>query len=125
MQRWVFGGVVFFLAVVLAGCGGGGSAAPADSPVTVSTSQLFVTVKNVAGQPLTNVTIGVKPTGIQPEYQSFYRRLESEEERDISLGDFVGNDGTALNLRVVRPQYVHVVATDISGKEYDVELPWD
>ena len=124
MQRWVFSGVGLFAAVVLAACASGSSAL-VDSPVTVETGQMFVTVQNVAGLPLTDVTIGVKPAGIQPEYQTFYRRLESEEKRDISLGDFRGNDGTQLNLQVVRPQYVHVTATDINGKAYDVELPWN
>jgi hypothetical protein len=125
MQRRVFGGVVLSAAVLVVGCSAGGSGTPADSPVTVETSQLFVTVQNIAGLPLTDVTIAVVPAGVQPEYTKYYSRMESSEKRDISLSEFNGRDGTPLNLQVVRPRSVHVTATDLNGKAYDVELPWD
>lgn len=125
MQRWLLGGGVVLAATVAIACAGTGGAAPADSPVAVETSQMFVTVRNIAGLPLTDVTIGIKPAGVQPEYQTFYRRIESTEERAIPFGEFRGSDGTQLNLQVARPRFIHVVATDLNGKTYDVELPWE
>ena len=124
MQCRALRAVGVFAAVVIAGCAGGGLAAPVDSPVTIETSQMYLTVKNVAGVPLTDVMIGIKPAGVQPEYQMSVRRLENAQERDLPLVQFRGIDGTPLTLRVVRPRHVHITATDISGTEYDVELPW-
>ena len=113
-----------FAAVVMAGCAGGGVAASLDSPVTIETSQMYLTVTNVAGVPLTDVMIGIKPAGVQPEYQMRVRRLENMQERDLPLVQFRGIDGTPLTLRVVKPRHVHITAKDVSGTEYDIELPW-
>ena len=125
MERCVSGVVGVFAMVVVAGCAGGGVAAPADSPVTIESSDRYLTVRNVAGMALTNVMIGIKPASVQPEYQVLVRRLEGGAERQFPLAEFRGNDGTPLTLRVVTVRHVHITATDINGREYDVELPWD
>jgi hypothetical protein len=124
MQRRLLGGAVLLLAALPLGCSGG-VAAPADSPVSVSTSQLFVTLENVAGQPLTDMTVAIVPVGGQTEYTKYFGRIESDEKRNISLAEFLGRDGTKFDLRVVKPRMVNVKATDLTGKAYDVDLPWN
>lgn len=124
MQRCALRVVGALAAVVMVGCAGGGIAAPIDSPVTIETSQMYLTVRNVAGVPLTDVMIAIKPTGVQPEYQMRLRRLDNAQERNLPLVEFRGVDGTPLTLRIVRPRSVRITATDVRGTEYDVELPW-
>ena len=124
MQCRLLGGVLMWLAAVSLGCSGS-IAAPADSPVSVRTSQLFLTLENLAGQPLTDVTVAIVPIGGHTDFTKFYGRIESAEKRNISLGDFSGRDGTRFDLRVVKPKLVHVTAKDLSGREYDVQLPWN
>ena len=124
MNSRLLGGVLIWLAAVSFGCSGS-IAAPADSPVSVATSQLFLTLENRAGLPLVDVTIAIVPVGGHTNFTKFYGRLESSEKRNISLGEFNGRDGTRFDLRVVKPKLVHVTAKDLTGKDYDVELPWE
>jgi hypothetical protein len=114
-----------FAALVIAGCAGAEIVAPVDSPVTIETSQLYLTVKNVAGLPLTDLTIGIKPGGVRPEYKKSLRRLASGQEMDIPFQEFQGIDGNPLNLQSVRPRSVHITGTDLNGNAHDVELPWE
>ena len=125
MQRFALGVVGMFAALVIAGCAGDGIVAPVDSPVTIEVSQRYLTVRNVAGLPLTNVTIGIKPGGVRPEYKMSLRRLGSGEEMDIPFQEFRGIDRNPLNLQVVNPRSVHITGTDLNGKAHDVELPWE
>ncbi len=125
MQRFALGVVGMFAALVIAGCAGDEIVAPVDSPVTIEVSQRYLTVRNVAGLPLTNVTIGIKPGGVRPEYKTSLRRLGSGEEMDIPFQEFRGIDRNPLNLQVVNPRSVHITGTDLNGKAHDVELPWE
>ena len=85
MQRCalVVGGVL--AAVAITGCAGGGIAAPVDSPVAIEISPFFLTVRNVGSQPLTDLTIGIKPGGVRPEYQMSLRRLGLRQDVGHSL----------------------------------------
>jgi hypothetical protein len=108
-------------------CGACGASAPATTDtgtIAVQTSQMFVTVENRAGLPLTNVKIEVVPVGGQTVFTTSTYRLEGGEKRDFMIGQFHGRDGTPLNLRVVRPHLVRVHATDVSGKAHSTEVRW-
>ncbi|HTL03971.1 MAG TPA: hypothetical protein VL243_17170 [Vicinamibacterales bacterium] len=109
----------------LAGCSEQGSASQgSDVPVTVNISSLFLTVKNQAGVPLTDVTISIVPPTRTTVYTKFFGRLENSEARDVMLGDFSGRDGTPFSLRVVKPKTVEVKGTGADGKTYEVSVPW-
>ena len=125
MKRCALGVVGVFAALVIVGCADGGIAAPVDSPVTIEHSPFFLTVNNVAGVALTDLTIGIKPGGVRPEYQKVLSRLGSGQDIDIPFAEFRGIDRNPLNLQVVTPRSVHITATDSSGTDYDVELPWE
>ena len=125
MQRYALVVVGLFAAVVMTGCAGGGIAAPVDSPVAIEISPYFLTVKNVGGLALSDLTIGIKPGGARPEYKMSLRRLGSGQDLDIPFADFRGIDRDALNLQVVKPRLVHITARDLEGTEYDVQLPWE
>lgn len=123
MGRYAFGAVGGFAVLAIAGCGGEISA-PVDSPVTIQSSQFALTVRNVSNLALTDVTIGIKPAGVRPQYRTQLERLGVRQERDIPLSDFHGVDGDRLNLSNVTPRLVYISARDTNGTEYDLELPW-
>lgn len=125
MQRCAFGVVGVLVAVMTAGCAGGGIAAPVDSPVTIERSELFLTVRNVSELPLTGVTIGIKPVGVRPEYQNQVSRLGAGQELDIPFSDFRGVDRDSLVLGNINVRSVHITATDLNGGAHDIELPWE
>ncbi len=86
---------------------------------------MFLTVQNMAGQPLLEVSIAIQPTGPRPPFTTRIGRLETGEKRDISFGDFSSRDGTRFGLRVARPREVSATAVDLVGKKYDVKVPWN
>ena len=109
----------------LAGCSEQGSASQrADAPVKVSISSMFLTVKNQAGMPLTDVTISIVPPTRVAVFTKYLGRLENSESRDLMLGDFSGRDGTPFSLRVITPKSVEVKGTGADGKTYEVSIPW-
>ena len=109
----------------LAGCSEQGSASQAaDAPLKVQISQLFITVKNDSGVPLTDVTVSIAPGTRSTLYTNALGRLENSESRDIMLGDFRGRDGTPFILRVANPRSVEVKGAGADGKAYNVTIPW-
>jgi hypothetical protein len=116
---------VIALACAAAGCSASGAASQgSDAPLKVEMSQMFITVRNESGVPLTEVTVGIVPPTRTTVYTKFFGRLENAEARDIMLGDFSGRDGTPFSLRVVRPKLVEVKGTGADGKIYSVSVPW-
>ena len=112
--------------ILAAGCSEQGSAdqTAANAPVSIQTSQLFMTVQTNTGVPLLALTVAIVPFGTSPEYTKFFGRLENSEKRDVALSEFRGRDSTPFSLRLVRPKAVHIRATDVNGKPYDCQRPW-
>jgi hypothetical protein len=109
----------------LAGCSEQGAAnQSANAPIKVQTSQMFITVKNDAGVPITDVTISIVPPTRTTVYTKFLGRLENSESHDVMLGEFSSRDGTPFSLRVVSPKSVEVKGSGADGKTYDVTVPW-
>ena len=125
MQQRAFGVVGVLAALVIAGCAGEEIIAPVDSPVAIEVSPLFLTVRNVSDVPLSDLTIGIKPTGVRPEYQTEVRRLAAGQELDIAYAEFRGVDRDELVLQNINPRSVHITATDLNGGQHDVQLPWE
>lgn len=126
-RRRSFTFVVGAVLLGLAACTGapklpGAKEGPA--PVGIEVSQMFITVDNRSGGPLTNVTVVVIPVGAQTLFTTTLYRLENAEKRDLSFSSFRGRDGTPFDRRVVRTKAVKVTATDVMGKPVEVEVPW-
>jgi hypothetical protein len=108
-----------------AGCSEQGTASQAaNAPVKVQFSQMFITVKNDSGVPLTDMTISIVPMGRITVYTKLLDRLENAESRDVMLSDFNGRDGTPFSPRIAKPQTVEVKGTGADGKIYSVTVPW-
>jgi hypothetical protein len=94
----------------------------ADAPIGIETGQLFVTIENRAGGPLIDLSVTVL-TPSAP-YSYLVSRLEAGQKRDIPVSSFSSRDGTALNLRLIRPRNVRAAAKDLTGKSYESMAPW-
>ena len=116
----------FFVALALLalGCSDQGAAQDADAPVKILTSQMYVTVRNDSGAPLSEVNVAIIPVGRQTIYNKFIGRLENSESRNVMLGDFLGRDGTPFSLRVVKARSVEVKGKDVKGRDYTTEVAW-
>ena len=116
----------FFIALALftLGCSDQGTAQDADAPVKIVTSQMYVTVRNDSGAPLSDVTVAIVPVGRQTIYNKFIGRLENSESKNVMLGEFLGRDGTPFSLRVVKARSVEIKGKDVKGKDYTAEVAW-
>ena len=65
------------LALFAVGCSDQGAAQDADAPVKILTSQMYVTLRNDSGAPLSDVTVSIVPVGRQTVYNKYVGRLES------------------------------------------------
>ena len=92
--------------------------------VRVEPSSFFVTIENLAGQPLLDIRVAIKPVGGATEFTKLVSRVEAGEKRDISLSDFGGRDGTPFSLRVVRPKSITVTAASLTGQKFETTVPW-
>lgn len=117
---------MFTVAILAGGCSEQGSASQADAnaPVTIDLSEGSLTVRNRAGLPLTDVTLGVVVYG-GTEFARFFSRIESSEQRQVMLSDLTSRDGTRFNRTMMRPKSIRLRARDMTGKSYEVERPWD
>jgi hypothetical protein len=116
----------FFVALALftLGCSDQGAAQDANAPVKILTSQMYVTIRNDSGAPLSDVTVSIVPIGRQTIYNKYVGRLESSESHNVMLGEFLGRDGTPFSLRVVKPRSVEIKGKDVKGKDYTAEVAW-
>ena len=109
--------------LALMACSERGSAAQMNSPVTLSARGTQVSIANRSGQPLSGVVLTVVPFG-QSSYSKPLGSLEAAEQKDVPLSDLKGQNGSTFNPMLVRPKLVKLSATDPSGRQYDVEMPW-
>jgi hypothetical protein len=113
------------ISVLAAGCSEQSAASQDESaPVKIETSQMYVTVRNNSGLALNDVSIAIVPVGRSTVFNKFLGRVESQESRNVMLGEFVGRDGTPFSLRVVKPRSVEVKGKDVKGQSHTVQVPW-
>jgi hypothetical protein len=101
-----------------------GTSGQANNAIVVKTSQLYVTVENRAGSPLVDTQIVIDPVGAPLSFSRTIARIENGEAKDVAVADFRSQDGTSLNRGFVRPKKVTVKAEDLTGKKYEVSVPW-
>ena len=114
------------IAVLATGCSGSGSAAAqvdANAPVLLQVTQPYITVQNHAGMALSDVTVAVVSYG-GVEFIKSFPRMENAQRREISFGEFSSRDGTSFNPRFTKAKAVRLRASDVVGKKYEVEAPW-
>jgi hypothetical protein len=114
---------VIFAALLAASCSAGGSAAQLNAPVSITTKQTVITIANQAGTPINDIKIAVVAYG-NTEFTKLLGRMDSAATREVALSELSSRDGTAFNARLSKPKLVRLTAIDLSGKTFDVEVPW-
>jgi hypothetical protein len=94
----------------------------ADAAIGIETSQMYVTIENRAGTPLLDLTTTIQ-TPSAP-YTYLITRIEAGQKRDVPVNSFSSRDGTALNLRLIRPRAVRAAAKDLTNKTYEAQVAW-
>lgn len=112
-------------ALLVTGCGRDHEKVEAaeNAAIGIEPSNLYITITNKAGAPLTDLDMEIVSVTSQ-RFTKRLDRLEDGDHQDVSLSDFSGADGTPFNLRFNTPKQVEVKATDVAGKKYDVSVPW-
>jgi hypothetical protein len=110
--------------LLAAGCGG----APADdpnAPVGITVSQTYLTIANRSGSAFAEGQIELVPAGVLAPYRLPMPRIESGATRDVQLDQFSGAGGARFRRGVARMKAVRITATDMAGKTYKQEVPFD
>ena len=112
------------LGLLAGGCSEQGAAQDANAPVKITTSQMYVTVRNDTGLALNDVSVAIIPVGRATIFNKHLGRLENSESRNVMLNEFFGRDGTPFSLRAVKPRSVEVKGKDVKGQVHTVETAW-
>jgi len=120
------GRVVLILLAMLpvAGCGRALDDDP-NSPVAVTVSQTYLTIGNKSGSALVEGVIELVPAGVLAPYKYNLTRIESGSNREVPLDRFSGAGGARFLRGGTRIRSVRLTATDIAGKTYKREVPFN
>jgi hypothetical protein len=109
--------------LLFAGC----SAAAEDettAPFTVSVEQSYLTIKNQSGSAFADGLIELVPSGVLAPYRTKLPRIESGANHDVRFDLFAGVGGARFRRGGTRIKAVRVTATDVVGKTYKREVPF-
>lgn len=95
-----------------------------DPTLVVSVSDDGVTVENQTGNPLTKGEIALIPQGIPRPYVAMLTRLGHGQKREFQFRTFRMSDATPFKREIAKVKSVRVMATDVSGKTYQREVPF-
>jgi len=122
------GGLVALIGLVAmlsaAGCGRALADDP-NAPVVVTVSQTYLTINNKAGSALIDGIIELVPSGVLAPYRTSLPRVESGSNREVRLDRFSGAGGARFLRGGTRIRSVRLSATDVTGKVYKREVPFD
>ncbi len=110
--------------LLVAACGGGAVDDP-NAPVGITVSQTYLTIANRSGSAFANGQIELVPSGVLAPYRMQMPRIESGANRDVQLDQFAGVGGARFRRGVTRIKLVRIVATDMTGKTYKQEVPFN
>jgi hypothetical protein len=108
----------------VAGCGGGAVDDP-NAPVGITVSQTYLTIANRSGSAFSDGQIELVPAGVLAPYRLPMPRIESGATRDVQLDQFSGAGGARFRRGVARMRAVRITATDMTGKTYKQEVPFN
>jgi hypothetical protein len=120
---YVVAGFTFLATFSVAGCGRG--AADPNAPVGITVSQTYLTIANRSGSAIADGQIELVPAGVLAPYRLPMPRIESGATRDVQLDQFSGANGARFHRGVARMRTVRITATDMTGKTYKQEVPFD
>jgi hypothetical protein len=117
-------GCALLVPVLSAACRGGAADDP-NAPVGITVSQTYLTIANRSGSAFADGQIELVPAGVLAPYRMSMPRIESGATRDVQLDQFSGAGGARFRRGVARMKAVRITATDMTGKTYKQEVPFD
>ena len=117
-------GLVLVLSLPAVGCRGAAAADP-NAPVGITVSQTYLTIANRSGSAFADGQIELVPAGVLAPYRLPMPRIESGATRDVQLDQFSGAGGARFRRGVARMKTVRITATDMTGKTYKQEVPFN
>jgi hypothetical protein len=106
-----------------AGCGRSLDDDP-NAPVLVTVSQTYLTIQNKAGSALVDGVVELVPSGVLAPYRTNLPRIEVGANRELLLDRFSGAGGARFLRGAARIRSVRLTATDLTGKTYKREVPF-
>jgi hypothetical protein len=100
------------------------AAGSGDTALVIQVADDSVTVENQTGQSLNKVEVSIIPKGIPRPYVAIVGHLSSGEKRTFMLSTF-RMDGTPFRRGVANGRVVRMSGTDVSGKSYQREVPFE
>jgi hypothetical protein len=119
--------IPLFLLCVAASAGAAAcseAAGSGDTSLVIEVADDSVTVQNQTGNSLTKGEISIIPRGFPRPYTAILGRLSSGEKRTFVLSSF-RMDGTPFRRGVATGRAIKMTATDVSGKTYQREVPFE
>ena len=117
-------GCVLLASTLVSACGGGYVDDP-NAPVGVKVEQTYLTIANRSGSAFADGQIELVPSGVLAPYRAQMPRIESGANRDVQLDQFAGAGGARFRRGVTRIKLVRITATDMTGKTYKQEVPFN
>jgi hypothetical protein len=118
-------------ALPLAACSSGDSAeagavgTSASDPLGVTFSQMYLTIENRTGVPIVEGELQIVPRGVMAPFRTRLPRIEGSQKRELPYSQFLSRDGTPFRRGLTRTRNVRIIATDVTGKKYEQEVPFD
>jgi hypothetical protein len=110
--------------LLVAACGGAAADDP-NAPVGITVSQTYLTIANRSGSAFAGGQIELVPSGVLAPFRMQMPRIESGANRDVQLDQFAGVGGARFRRGVTRIKLVRITATDMAGKTYKQEVPFN
>ena len=116
-------GCALLATVFVSACGG--AVDDPNAPVGVKVEQTYLTITNRSGSAFADGQIELVPSGVLAPYKMQMPRIESGANRDVQLDQFAGVGGARFRRGVTRIKLVRITATDMTGKTYKQEVPFN
>jgi hypothetical protein len=95
-----------------------------NAPVLVTISQTYLTIENKAGSALVDGIVELVPSGVLAPYRTNLPRIEAGSNREVLLDRFSGAGGARFLRGATRIRSVRLTVTDLTGKTYKREVPF-
>jgi hypothetical protein len=102
-----------------------GAVGTTGTPLGVTMSQTYLSVENRSGVPILEGEIQIVPRGVMPPFRTRLPRIEGSQKVDLMFNTFYSKDGTPFRRGVTRARAVRIVATDITGKKIEQDVPFE
>ena len=67
----------------------------------------------------------IVPRGVMAPFRGRLPRIETSQRRDLPYSQFYSRDGTPFRRGITRTRQVRITVTDVVGKKFEQQVPFD